>query len=72
MRPVAWAALDNDDCTHTFRRVESYYDVEGIELLGPYGEPDLELISAQQPDLVIGGEFHEPSYDELSKVVRRC
>jgi iron complex transport system substrate-binding protein len=65
--PIASAALDNGDGTHTFRRVENY-DVDGIEFIGPYGEPDLELIAAQQPDLIIGGEFDEPIYDQLSQI----
>lgn len=67
VRPIASAALDNGDGTHTFRRVENH-DVEGIEFIGPYGEPDLELIAAQQPDLIVGGEFDEPIYDQLSQI----
>jgi iron complex transport system substrate-binding protein len=67
VRPIASAALDNGDGTHTFRRVDNH-DVEGIGFVGPYGEPDLELIAAQQPDLIIGGEFDEPIYDQLSQI----
>jgi iron complex transport system substrate-binding protein len=67
VRPIASAALDNGDGTHTFRRVDGF-DVEGIGFVGPYGEPDLELIAAQQPDLIIGGEFDAPIYDQLSQI----
>lgn len=65
--PVGSAALDNGDGTHTFRRVDSY-DVSEVEFVGAYGEPDLELIAAQQPDLIIGTEFDEPIHAELSAI----
>jgi iron complex transport system substrate-binding protein len=67
VRPIASAALDNGDGTHTFRRVDNH-DVEDIGFVGPYGEPDLELIASQQPDLIIGGEFDAPIYDQLSQI----
>lgn len=65
--PVGSAALDNGDGSHTFRRVDSF-DTSGVEFVGAYGEPDLELIAAQQPDLIIGTEFDEAIYAELSAI----
>lgn len=44
------------------------YDTSGIEYVGAYGEPDLELVAAQNPDLIVGTEFDEGIYEELSQI----
>lgn len=67
VRPIASAALQREDGTFFFRRVESY-DVSDIETVGTYGEPDLELIAAQRPDLIVAHEFNEDIYDQLSAI----
>ncbi len=64
--PVASGGLVGDDGAQSFRRVDEY-DTSGIEFVGAYGEPNLEAIAAQRPDLVVGYEFDE-SYDELSQI----
>lgn len=67
VKPVGSAALDNGDGTHRFRRVDNY-DTSGITFVGAYGEPDLELVTAQQPDLIIGTEFDDGIYPQLSQI----
>lgn len=64
--PVASAGLVGDDGTQSFRRVEGY-DTSEVEFVGAYGEPNLEAMAAQRPDLIVGYEFDE-SYDELSQI----
>lgn len=65
--PVGSAALDNGDGTFRFRRVDRF-DTTGITFVGAYGEPDLELVAAQQPDLIVGTEFDEGIYPQLSQI----
>lgn len=67
IRPVASAGLVGDDSTMSFRRVEGY-DTAGVAFVGSYGEPNLEAIAAQQPDLIIGSPFQEKLYDSLSVI----
>jgi iron complex transport system substrate-binding protein len=65
--PVASAGLDLGDGTHTFRRVERY-DVSDVTFVGGHLEPNLELVAAQQPDLIVGNEGHLELYDQLSQI----
>ena len=64
--PVASAGLLGDDGEQSFRRMDGY-DTTGIEFVGAYGEPNLEAVAAQRPDLVVGYEFDE-SYEEYSQI----
>jgi iron complex transport system substrate-binding protein len=64
--PVASAGLLGDDGSQTFRRMDGY-DTSGIEFIGAYGEPNLEAMAAQRPDLIVGYEFDE-SYEEFSQI----
>jgi iron complex transport system substrate-binding protein len=44
-------------------------DVEGIELVGEIGEPNLEQIAALEPDLILGSDVRvQDFYDELSAI----
>lgn len=68
VRPVASAGRTDDDGSQSFRRTQGY-DTAGIKFVGEYGEPDLEAIAAQRPDLIISDEFGaEGVYDELSQI----
>jgi len=44
--------------------------VEGLDTIGPYGEPDLEKIAAARPDLIVGeiGEVDEATFEKLSAI----
>ncbi|MFC5381600.1 iron-siderophore ABC transporter substrate-binding protein [Aquipuribacter nitratireducens] len=64
--PVASAGLVGDDGEQSFRRVEGY-DTSGVEFVGAYGEPNLEAVAAQRPDLIVGYEFDE-TYEEYSQM----
>lgn len=66
-RPVGSAGLIQDDGATSFRRVEDY-NTEGIAFVGAYGEPNLEAIAAQQPDLIVGSPHQETIYDSLSAI----
>jgi iron complex transport system substrate-binding protein len=66
--PVASAGLPESDGSYTFRRTDGY-DTSGIEFIGAYGEPDLEAIAAQRPDLIVTDEYSaEGVYDRLSQI----
>ncbi len=65
VRPVASAGRVGDDGTTRFRRVEGY-STEGVAFVGSYGEPNLEAIAAQRPDLIVASPFNETIYDALS------
>lgn len=68
VRPVASAGRTDDDGSQSFRRTQGY-DTSGIEFVGEYGEPNLEAIAAQRPDLIISDEFGaEGVYDKLSQI----
>ena len=67
VRPVGSAGLVGNNGETSFRRVEGY-DTEGIAFVGSYGEPNLEAVAAQQPDLIIGSPFQENIYDQLSAI----
>lgn len=66
--PVASAGLLGDDGSKSFRRTQGY-DTSGIEFVGAYGEPNLEAIAAQDPDLIVSDEYGaEDVYEELSRI----
>jgi iron complex transport system substrate-binding protein len=67
VRPVASAALQLEGGGQRFRRVDGY-DTSDIEPVGDYGEPDLEAIAAQRPDLIVGTEFHVEYDAQLSAI----
>lgn len=67
VKPVGSAGLLADDGTQTFRRTEGF-DTSGAEFTGPYGEPNVEKVLTLDPDLVVGYEFDEDDYDDLSRV----
>lgn len=43
-------------------------DPDEIERIGDEYEPNIESIAAVEPDLIIGDEFHEGIYDQLSEI----
>lgn len=63
--PVGSAGLLDTDGSTSFRRTEGF-DTSGVTFTGPYGEPNLEAVAALGPDLVVGYEFDEEFYDDLS------
>jgi iron complex transport system substrate-binding protein len=67
VRPVGSAGRVFEDGTTQFRRVQGF-DTTGIASVGSYGEPNLEAIAALQPDLIVGHEFNEQIYDQLSQI----
>ena len=67
VKPVGSAGLIQDDGATSFRRVEGY-DTEGVAFIGAYGEPNLEAITTQQPDLIVGSPFQENLYGALSAI----
>ncbi len=67
VRPVASAGQIREDGTTAFRRTDGF-DTEGITFTGAYGEPNLEAVTAQEPDLIVGYEFDEEFYDDLSRI----
>lgn len=67
VRPIASAGVANEDGTFFFRRTEGF-DTSGISFVGDYLEPDLELVTSQQPDLIIGYRAHLEVYDQLSAI----
>lgn len=67
VRPVGSAGLLAPDGTTTFRRTEGF-DTSGITFTGAFLEPNLEKVASLQPDLVVGYEFDEDFYDDLSAI----
>lgn len=67
VKPVASAGLVEDDGSREFRRVEEF-DTSGVEFVGSYGQPNVESVAAQNPDLIVGYEYDEDYYEELSRV----
>ncbi len=43
-------------------------DVTGIADVGNAGEPSLEKVLTLQPDLILGGDFYQPIYDQSSRI----
>jgi len=66
VRPVGSAGLLGDDGSQTFRRTEGF-DTSGVEFTGAYGEPNVEKVLTLDPDLIVGYEFDEEYYDDLSR-----
>ena len=50
-----------------FRRTEGF-DTTGVAHLGACCEVDVEAVAAQRPDLIVGYEFNEDVYDQLSAI----
>lgn len=67
VRPVASLGGVDGSGSPIFRRTEGF-DTEGIAHLGACCEIDLEAVAAQEPDLIVGYEFNEDVYDELSAI----
>jgi len=67
VEPVGSAGIVTEDGSPKFRRTEGF-DTTGIEFAGDFLEPDLEQIASLEPDLVVGYEFNEDVYDELSAI----
>lgn len=65
--PVGSAGLLGTDGTTSFRRTEGF-DTSEVTFTGAYGEPNLETVTALQPDLIVGFEFDEDFYPELSRI----
>lgn len=65
--PVGSAGLLGPDGSTSFRRTEGF-DTEGVTFTGAYGEPNLEAVTALEPDLVVGYEIDEEYYDDLSRI----
>ena len=67
VEPVGSAGIVMDDGSSKFRRTEGF-DTSGVEFAGDFFELNLERIAALEPDLVVGYEFNEEVYDELSAI----
>ena len=67
VKPVGSAGLIEEDGANTFRRVEGF-DTSDVEFVGSYGQPNVEAVAAQNPDLIVGYEFDEAYYDKLSQI----
>jgi iron complex transport system substrate-binding protein len=50
-----------------FRRTEGF-DTTGVAHLGACCEVDVEAVAAQRPDLIVGYEFNDDVYDQLSAI----
>ncbi len=65
--PVGSAGLLDSDGSTGFRRTDGF-DTSGVTFTGAYGEPNLEAVTALEPDLIVGYEFDEDFYDDLSRI----
>lgn len=65
--PVGSAGLLGEDGSMTFRRTTGF-DTSGIEFTGNYGEPNLEKVASLNPDLIVGFEYDDTFYDDLSGI----
>jgi iron complex transport system substrate-binding protein len=63
--PVGSAGLVGDDGATSFRRTEGF-DTSRVQFTGAYGEPNLEKVAALEPDLIVGYEFDQDYYADLS------
>jgi iron complex transport system substrate-binding protein len=43
-------------------------EMRGVESAGGNGEPNLEAVAALEPDLILGYDYHEDIYGELSEI----
>jgi iron complex transport system substrate-binding protein len=66
-RPIGSAGLKQADGSHLFRRTQSY-DTSEVAFIGDYRAPDLELIAAQRPDLIVGHESYVNFHEALSRI----
>ncbi|MGY1836059.1 ABC transporter substrate-binding protein [Blastococcus sp. SYSU DS0510] len=65
--PAGSAGMVGEDGSTKFRRTEGF-DTSGIAFTGAYGEPNLGAVTAVEPDLIVGYEFDEEFYDDLSRI----
>lgn len=65
--PVGSAGLLGEDGSTTFRRT-SGFDTSDVEFTGSYGEPNLEKVASLRPDLIVGYEYDDTFYDDLSGI----
>lgn len=42
--------------------------LDGVENIGQQGEPNLESVLALNPDLILGLDFHQSIYDQISQI----
>jgi iron complex transport system substrate-binding protein len=63
--PVGSAGQLGPDGAGTFRRTQGF-DTSGITFTGAFLEPNLEKVASLEPDLIVGYEFNEEFYDDLS------
>jgi len=67
VRPIASAGHINSEGERIYRRMQGY-DTTGIEFIGTYGEPDIEAVAAQKPDLIIASPWPKDAYENYSKI----
>ncbi len=65
--PVGSAGLLDTDGSTTFRRTDGH-DTSDVTFTGAYGEPNLEAVTALEPDLIVGYEYDEDFYYDLSRI----
>jgi len=67
VKPVASAGQLLEGGRGKFRRTEGF-DTSGITFVGDFTAPDVEKIAAQRPDLIVGYEFNEDVFDDVSRL----
>jgi iron complex transport system substrate-binding protein len=67
VRPVASLGGVGPDGSPIFRRTEGF-DTSGVQHLGACCEVNLEAVAAAEPDLIVGYEFNEEVYPQLSQI----
>lgn len=67
VKPVA--SLDYSTYLDEFTPDQQAF-IDGVDAVGPYGEPDLEKVAAARPDLIIGDvdEVDEATFEKLSEI----
>ncbi|MEX1213572.1 ABC transporter substrate-binding protein [Saccharospirillum sp.] len=67
VRPIASAGHINGNGEQVYRRMQGY-NTTGIQFIGTYGNPDIEAVAAQQPDLIIASPWPAEAYEMYSKI----
>ncbi|WP_119394885.1 ABC transporter substrate-binding protein [Salinibius halmophilus] len=67
VKPIASAGHINAAGEQMYRRMQGY-DTAGIAFIGTYGEPDIELVAAQNPDLIFASPWPADAYERYSKI----
>ncbi|MEL6406464.1 MAG: ABC transporter substrate-binding protein [Chloroflexota bacterium] len=67
VRPIGSHGRTSEDGTNFFRLGPGYLG-EGIEHVGTFGAVNLERILELEPDLIIGRNFEEEIYDDLTSI----